>query len=295
MTPSHAQKLLDNIRTKPDSAVRLRVVGSIDNPEADGPGARLQFERRKAGLSVVQIADALKLRPDQIAAIESMQFTRLPGLGFSLGYVRAYAELLDISDVKGLVEDFKEVWAPHQTRHEASRKAFNPKAAVPLGFAFAAIALCAIILTAIFNNFASRTNDEITQPDSAIKNWAQSEVSQIAKPVVTLEPTTSIHASRNAQITIYGEDGALVMNRGILANESISTDGLGRWFISTNDAGALSVRGFGFNIGLGDNYQKLERFRSPDLVAMNAQKVAAEKKIADELATKALAKSQNLN
>ena len=292
MTPSHAQKLLENIRTRPDTSVRLRVVGSIDNPEADGPGARLQFERRKAGLSVVQIAAALKLRPDQIAAIESMQFTRLPGLGFGLGYVRAYAELLDINDVKGLVEDFKEVWAPHQTRHEASRTVFNPKMAIPFGIALAAIALGAIIFTALFSGIASKSNDEISRPDAAIKTWAQAEIADVSKPIVKLEPTTSIHAVRNAHITIFGEDGALVMDRSIGANETISTDGLGRWFISTNDAGALEVRGFGFTIGLGDNYKKLERLRAPDLVAMNAQKLAAEKKIADELAAIAFAKTQ---
>ncbi len=292
MTPSHAQKLLETVRAKPNSSVRLRVVGSIDNPEAEGPGARLQNERRKAGLSVVQIASALKLRPDQIAAIESMQFTRLPGLGFSLGYVRAYAELLDIGDVKGLVEDFKEVWAPHQSRHEASRKVFNPKLAVPFGFGVAVIGLGAILFTAIINGFASSVENEIEKPDAAIKAWAQKEIVPDTRPIVNLEPTTSIYASRNVQITIYGEDGALVTNRNIPANTSFSTDGLGRWFISTNDAGALSARGYGFDIPLGGNYEKLDRYRAPDLAAMNAQKLEAEKKIAEELAAKELAKLQ---
>lgn len=292
MTPSHAQKLLESVKTKPASPVHLRVVGSIHNPEADGPGVRLQNERRKAGLSVVQVASALKLRPDQIAAIESMQFARLPGLGFGLGYVRAYAELLDINDVKGLVEDFKEVWAPHQTRHEASRTVFNSKIAIPFGFAFAAMALGAILFAAVFNSAASKIEKEIERPDEAIKAWAQNDITANISPIVKLEPTTSIHAIRNTHITIYGEDGALVMSRNIAANSTISTDGLGRWFISTNDAGALSARGYGFNIVLGDNYQKLDRYRAPDLAAMNAQKLEAEKKIAAELAAKELAKLQ---
>ena len=118
MTPEEAQKLVDFARTKSPSQVRLRVVSSIDNPEADGAGAKLQQRRREMGLSVVQVAQALKLRPDQIAAIESMQFSRLPGLGYALGYVKAYAELLDFADIKAIVDDYKEAWSPEQKRAE---------------------------------------------------------------------------------------------------------------------------------------------------------------------------------
>ena len=103
MTPAEAQKALDEVRVKRPAHVRLRVVGSIDNPQSDGPGSKLQNARLEQNLSVVQVAQALKLRPDQVAAMETMNFSKLPGLGYGLGYVRAYAELVDLDDVKSLV------------------------------------------------------------------------------------------------------------------------------------------------------------------------------------------------
>lgn len=291
MTPSHAQEMLANIKSNTPSAVRLRVVGSIDNPDADGPGAKLQHARRLAGLSVVQVAAALKLRPDQIAAIESMQFTRLPGLGYGLGYVRAYAELIDIGDVKSLVDDFKDAWAPHQKRHEATKKSFDTRRAIPFGVAITLLALAWIIFNALINSALPNRNAEIERPDAAIKVWAQSP-SIATAPVVSVDPVISLHANRAVNISLYGEDGVLVLERSLRAGENIATDGLGRWFISTNDAGALDVRGLGYVIGLGENYTKLERFRAPDLAAMHAQKLADEQKGIAEKAAKEAAKNQ---
>ncbi|WP_240006635.1 helix-turn-helix domain-containing protein [Pseudaquidulcibacter saccharophilus] len=269
MTPEEAQKLVDFARTKSPSQVRLRVVSSIDNPEADGAGAKLQQRRREMGLSVVQVAQALKLRPDQIAAIESMQFSRLPGLGYALGYVKAYAELLDFADIKAIVDDYKEAWSPEQKRAEENRKVLKNQFALPFGIFIGFGLIVWLVATSVINNIAAPKTDEVIKaPDEAIKEWSDKDVKTASRPIVAIDPIIGIQASRKARLVLRSEDGALVMDRYINPGENVSTDGLGRFLISADDAGAFVVNGYGFSIPVGAGHTPISMWRVPDLKTM---------------------------
>lgn len=272
MTPAEAQKIMAEVKANPVSRRHLRVVGDVDNPDATGPGARLQSARREQGLSVVQVAAALKLKPDQIAAIEAMQFGLLPGLGYALGYVRAYAEFLGIADVKAIVDDYRDAWAPQQMRHEQNRHTLSNKFALPLGVIAAVAVLGWILVNAFVQVTLPRNDGSIERPDAAIKAWAQKGTDAPVRAVVEIDPLTSIIAKRQVQITLRGEDGALVLSRELRAGEVVSTDGLGRFIISTQDAGAIEIRGLGLAIAAGENHQPLSNWRSPDLKALAAEK-----------------------
>ena len=287
MTPAEAQKIMAQVKAYPVSRRHLRVVGDVDNPDATGPGARLQSARRDQSLSVVQVAQALKLKPDQIAAIEAMQFGLLPGLGYALGYVRAYSEFLGIADVKSVVDDYRDAWAPQQMRHEQSRHILSNKFALPLGALAAVAVLGWILINALVQTSLPRNEGNIERPDEAIKAWAQKGDISPTRPVVEIDPLTSIIAKRPVQITLRGEDGALVMSRDLRAGEVVSTDGLGRFIISTGDAGAIEIRGRGLVIVAGENHQPLSNWRSPDLLALANEK-------AKLLAEQEAAKTANL-
>jgi cytoskeleton protein RodZ len=58
------------------------------------PGAMLRQGRESRGLSVDDVAQALKLTPKQVVAIESEEFDILPGNTFARGFVRNYARFL---------------------------------------------------------------------------------------------------------------------------------------------------------------------------------------------------------
>ncbi len=60
------------------------------------PGAMLRQGRESRGLSVDDVAQALKLTPKQVAAIESEEFDILPGNTFARGFVRNYARFLQL-------------------------------------------------------------------------------------------------------------------------------------------------------------------------------------------------------
>lgn len=82
-------------------------------PEQAGPsgyagiGAALGDVRRRAELSVEQIADRLRIRRQYIEAIELGQFERLPGHIYAMGFLRTYAEHLGL-DGDAVVEAFKQ-------------------------------------------------------------------------------------------------------------------------------------------------------------------------------------------
>jgi cytoskeleton protein RodZ len=71
-----------------------------------GPGAALRRAREARGLAIDDIANALKLTPKQVSAIEDEDFQQLPGTTFARGFVRNYARLmqLDAAPLLAIVE-----------------------------------------------------------------------------------------------------------------------------------------------------------------------------------------------
>ena len=61
-----------------------------------GPGGSLRSARERAGLSLDEAAQQLKLAPRQVRALEEEDFERLPGRTFVRGFVRNYARLLHL-------------------------------------------------------------------------------------------------------------------------------------------------------------------------------------------------------
>lgn len=76
---------------------------SAANPDSSGvqhvfvsPGGQLAAYRRECGLTVDQVASRLNLAPRQIVAIESDNYSALPGMPIVRGFIRAYAKLLKV-------------------------------------------------------------------------------------------------------------------------------------------------------------------------------------------------------
>jgi len=65
-------------------------------------GTTLRIAREQWGLSLADVAENLNLSADTIQAIESDDYTSLPGTTFVKGYIRSYAKLLQL-DVEGLM------------------------------------------------------------------------------------------------------------------------------------------------------------------------------------------------
>lgn len=70
-------------------------------------GETLRAERERRGWSVVDVAKHLKIRRVQLEAIEKSNYGELPRGAYAAGFVRSYAELLDL-DAAALSRRFKE-------------------------------------------------------------------------------------------------------------------------------------------------------------------------------------------
>ena len=70
-------------------------------------GATLRAARLARGHDADAVAAALKMRPDQLEAVENDDFARLPGRTYAVGFVRAYARFIGLDD-EALLQQFKE-------------------------------------------------------------------------------------------------------------------------------------------------------------------------------------------
>jgi hypothetical protein len=92
------------------------------------------------------------------------------------------------------------------------------------------------------------------------------------------------------RVTLRGEDGALVTDRILRKDESISTDGLGRWFVSSPFGGVLEASGYGQTALVGEAGTKVVNWRVPDFEAIATAKSKAEAEAAAALAAAEAAK-----
>lgn len=84
---------------------------AIDEPIAPAPatvsvGERLRQARESRGLSTVELAEMLKLSARQVEALESSDWTKLPGHTFIRGFVRNYARAMQL-DADSLLPDLE--------------------------------------------------------------------------------------------------------------------------------------------------------------------------------------------
>jgi cytoskeleton protein RodZ len=70
-------------------------------------GSLLRAARVERGEEAAQVAAVLKMRRDQLQAIEDNDFDRLPGRTYTVGFVRAYASYLGL-DAEEFVQQFKD-------------------------------------------------------------------------------------------------------------------------------------------------------------------------------------------
>ena len=74
-------------------------------------GVMLRDRRLELGLDEKAIASKLKMRVEQVRAIECSQYANLPARTYAIGFVRSYAQLLGL-DSAVLVEQFKDELQP---------------------------------------------------------------------------------------------------------------------------------------------------------------------------------------
>ncbi|WP_293948384.1 RodZ domain-containing protein [Sneathiella sp.] len=121
----------------------------MTDPEREEPltvGARLRLAREEKGLSLHQVADVLRLKASQVYALEEGDYDSLPGQTFVTGFLRSYANLLNL-DAVAIVDVYKNeegggLHAPSLAFPEPTTGGRMPGAGILLGtFVFALVLL----------------------------------------------------------------------------------------------------------------------------------------------------------
>lgn len=86
---------------------RTKDMAAFETPLRGRVGEILRAERERRGWTVVDVAKHLKIRRVQLEAIETSDYDELPRGAYAAGFVRSYAELLDL-DAAELSRRFKE-------------------------------------------------------------------------------------------------------------------------------------------------------------------------------------------
>jgi cytoskeleton protein RodZ len=113
--------------THPDKSVSTSADDSATTPSF---GQILRDERIRRSLSVGEVARRLRLSEQQVEAIEAQDFAKLPATTFLRGYVRNYANLLQLANVNQLLESLPQPTPAHNlypSAHLSQRfKAIEP-------------------------------------------------------------------------------------------------------------------------------------------------------------------------
>jgi cytoskeleton protein RodZ len=207
------------------------------------PGGRLALRRQSLGLTPPMLADALNLKLRHIEAIEAQDFGKMPGLGYALGWVRAYAEHVGDPDPEAMVSAFRDLWEPVQRKGERWHTRPVLRRQVAPGVAVAAMAAGWVLTLAILGIALSpKPVDDQSAHDAEIKAWASARGPAPAGPVATdAAPRSRIIALAPVHVELRAGDGSVMAARTLRPGDSLDTDGIGIWSATVSDGAAVQV------------------------------------------------------
>lgn len=228
---------------RPERTHLRLVTGDAPPPDPNTPGGRLALRRESLGLTQPMLAEALNLKLRHIEAIEAQNFAKMPGLGYALGWVRAYAEHVGDPDPEETVGAFRDLWEPVQRKGERWHTRPKLRRQVAPGVAVAAMAAGWVLTLAILGIALSpKPVDDQSAHDAEIKAWASARGPAPAGPVATdATPRSRIIALAPVHVELRAGDGSVTVARTLRPGESLDTDGIGFWSATVSDGAAVQV------------------------------------------------------
>lgn len=229
--------------TRPERLHLRLVTDAAAIPDPTTPGGRLALRRQSLGLTPPMLADALNLKLRHIEAIEAQDFAKMPGLGYALGWVRAYAEHVGDPDPEAMVSAFRDLWEPVQRKGERWHTRPVLRRQVAPGVAVAAMAAGWVLTLAILGIALSpKPVDDQSAHDAEIKAWAASRGPAPGGPVATdAAPRSRIVALAPVHVELRAGDGSVMVSRTLRPGDSLDTDGIGAWSATVSDGAAVRV------------------------------------------------------
>ncbi len=173
-------------------------------------GATLKTAREQQGISLDDAAEATKIRPSYLVALEEEAFDRLPGPTYARGFLRSYGELLGL-DPQVLIDEFNvrfeaapwelddEVMFPRRRTARAGRRGRESSIVVVAVVGIVAVA----VLIVIASTYPSSRNTPTAPTNPAsIVTVTEEAVNPVATAVTAQTAPDSTSAAAQAVVFI---------------------------------------------------------------------------------------------
>ena len=201
----------------------------------DHTGAKLCSERRKRGLTLEQVSEATNIREDYLNAIENLAKEDLPSSGYVLGYVRTYANFLNL-DAGSIVALYKLDSAIPENLRMRKLPHFVPqrKIRLPRGFVPATTVLAVAAMLMVWYG----TQTELQAASLPGPDLSVTEAPQVA----AIDPNMlTVRALAPSWIQIKDKSNRVIISRIFVSGETWQTPRGSGVTLSARDGGAIGI------------------------------------------------------
>jgi len=211
--------------------------GSNIHRASENFGTRAQSRRERFGLSVSDVSKLTNISTDYIIAIETLNEGALPAIGYTLGFVRTYAQALGL-DGDVAVLDYKSDIAMtkmplRKTPHMILRRQWR----LPRGFISAVTVASAAMLIGVWYGTQS---EAIATPAPVIDIAPQYTALAPETPEMT-EGLYTLQANAPTWVEIRDAQGAVEVSRIFITGETWQGAVQAGHSVSLRDGGAVTL------------------------------------------------------
>lgn len=181
-TKKTAKTVRKNSETVEAEKMKMPVNGEnrIKEPENDKVGAILYHERLKKDLNLAEISQMLCIRRAYLEAIEKGNYSELPSMPYSAGFVNAYAKYLGLNNMRITQLFREEINAETKSAKPFVNEDIPSEASVPNKFYVLAGLAAAVLIAFVWNFFSPSSSDENaeTEKPAVVENVADNDAAR---------------------------------------------------------------------------------------------------------------------
>lgn len=211
-------------------------------------GAALRAAREASSQNLDDIAKTLRIQAPYLDAIERLDISALPSLGYVLGFIRSYALHLGM-DAQDAVKRYKvDIECPHNLGlRDRPHYVHKRKIQLPRGsFAAGAVLSCVAVGATWYGWNSDAQSAQINiGPAAQIQNFGFEPV----EPTKGDPDLVSLKAVGPSWVQVKDEDGDVLISRIMVPGEIFETKSQNLPMVSLRDAGAVELYLAGERIG----------------------------------------------
>ena len=170
----------------------------VDDTQTIGPGSRLRMAREAARISLAEVAKHLHLTAHLIADIENDDYTRSPSFVFIRGYLRAYANLVQVP-ADEIIQDFNRLGLEEAPSNRPKRRFTHRRGHTENWISWLGLMMLLGVVTLAAFWWSHHRNAAKTQPVASLSSASGGKQTQaLTVPQQVKSATTAEATTRNA-------------------------------------------------------------------------------------------------